>query len=106
MNVVRQGQDNRPARLLGGQPAASYRRAVANAPSIAERRATLLAARRSTASGEDAAAVTLAAHDGLAVQIAIGHPGGRGMTPAELADSIVAPLETAAAAEGRRSAAM
>jgi AcrR family transcriptional regulator len=55
-------------------------------------------------SAEDAAAVALAAHDGYAVQIAIGHPGGRGMTPAELADSIVAPLETAA--ETRRSAAM
>jgi AcrR family transcriptional regulator len=55
-------------------------------------------------SAEDAASVSLAAHDGYAVQIAIGHPGGRGMTPAEVADSIVAPLETAAAA--RRSAAM
>ena len=58
------------------------------------------------ASGEDGAAVTLAAHDGLAVQIAIGNPGGRGMTPAELAESIVAPLEPAAAAEERRAAAM
>jgi len=54
---------------------------------------------------EDAAAVALAAHDGLAVQIAIGHPGGRGMTAAEIADSIVAPLETAAGSE-RRTAVM
>ena len=55
---------------------------------------------------EDAAAVALAAHDGLAVQVAIGHPGGRGMTAAELADSIVAPLEAAAATAGRRAAAI
>ena len=49
------------------------------------------------ASAEDAAAVALAAHDGYAVQIAIGSPGGKAMTPAELADSLLAPLETAAA---------
>jgi AcrR family transcriptional regulator len=55
-------------------------------------------------SAEDAAAVALAAHDGYAVQIAIGHPGGRGMTPAELADSILTPIEQAGTE--RRSAAM
>jgi AcrR family transcriptional regulator len=48
------------------------------------------------ASAEDAAAVALAAHDGYAVQIAIGSPGGKAMTPAELTDRLLAPLETAA----------
>jgi AcrR family transcriptional regulator len=56
------------------------------------------------ASAEDAAAVALAAHDGYAVQLAIGSPGGRAMTPAELAESLVAPIEVAAV-ERRRAAA-
>jgi AcrR family transcriptional regulator len=56
-------------------------------------------------SAEDAAAVALAAHDGYSVQIAIGSPGGKAMTPAELANSLLAPLETAAAVETRRAAA-
>lgn len=51
--------------------------------------------------GEDAAAVVLAAHDGFAVQTAIGSPGGKLMSAAELADSIVTPLETAVAAAER-----
>jgi AcrR family transcriptional regulator len=55
-------------------------------------------------SAEDAASVTLAAHDGHAVQIAIGNPGGRGMTAEELAESILTPLRPAAAE--RRTAAM
>lgn len=58
------------------------------------------------ASSEDAAAVALAAHDGYAVQIAIGSPGGRAMTPAELAESLLTPLRTAASVEGRRRAAL
>lgn len=58
------------------------------------------------ASAQDAAAVALAAHDGYAVQKAIGSPGGRAMTPAELADSLITPLETAAASAERRSAAL
>jgi AcrR family transcriptional regulator len=53
-------------------------------------------------SADDAAALVLAAHDGYAVQVAIGSPGGKAMTPAELAGSLLAPLETAAAE--RRSA--
>ncbi len=57
-------------------------------------------------SAEDAAAVVLAAHDGFAVQVAIGSPGGRAMTAAELVDSILAPLETAAAGEERRATAI
>ena len=56
-------------------------------------------------SAEDAAAVALAAHDGYAVQIAIGSPGGKAMTPAELVEALLAPLEAAAASEGRQAAA-
>jgi hypothetical protein len=48
----------------------------------------------------------LAAHDGLAVQVAIGSPGGKAMTAAELADSIVTPLETRVEPEERRTIAM
>jgi AcrR family transcriptional regulator len=51
-------------------------------------------------SPEDVGAVVLAAHDGYAVQVAIGSPGGRAMTPGELADSLLTPLQTAA---GRRT---
>jgi AcrR family transcriptional regulator len=57
-------------------------------------------------SAEDAASVVLAAHDGFAVQTAIGAPGGGGMSAADLADSIVAPMETAAEAAERRTIAM
>ncbi len=56
-------------------------------------------------SAEDAAAVALAAHDGYSVQIAIGSPGGKAMTPAELADSLLTPLETAVASQDRQAAA-
>jgi AcrR family transcriptional regulator len=56
-------------------------------------------------SADDAATVALAAHDGYSVQIAIGSPGGKAMTPAELADSLLTPLETAAASQGRQAAA-
>ena len=56
-------------------------------------------------SAEDAAAVALAAHDGYSVQVAIGSPGGKAMTPVELAESLLAPLEVAAAAEVRKTAA-
>ncbi|MDP9238887.1 MAG: TetR/AcrR family transcriptional regulator [Chloroflexota bacterium] len=55
-------------------------------------------------SPEDAASVALAAHDGYAVQVAIGSRGSRAMTAADLADSLVAPLEVAAGATVRRSA--
>lgn len=57
-------------------------------------------------SAEDAASVVLAAHDGFAVQVAIGSPGGKAMTAAELADSIVTPLETAVDQPARRTIAM
>jgi AcrR family transcriptional regulator len=57
-------------------------------------------------SAEDAASVVLAAHDGFAVQTAIGAPGGRGMTAADLAESIIAPLETAVETAERRAIAM
>jgi AcrR family transcriptional regulator len=58
------------------------------------------------ASAEDAAAVALAAHDGYAVQVAIGSPGGRTMSPEELAESLITPLETAASTGERRTAAL
>lgn len=64
-----------------------------------------IAAGMDATSAQDAAAVALAAHDGYAVQIAIGSPGGRAVTPAELAESLVAPLETAAVGERRRARA-
>jgi AcrR family transcriptional regulator len=48
-----------------------------------------------TAAAADAAAVALAAHDGYAVQVAIGAPGAKAMTPADLAESLLQPLETA-----------
>ncbi len=57
------------------------------------------------ASADDAASVALAAHDGFAVQTAIGAPGGRGVTAAELADSLIAPLEQAAGDAGKFAAA-
>lgn len=56
-------------------------------------------------SAADAAAVALAAHDGYAVQVAIGSPGGRMMSAAEITDALLAPLETAAADAGRRAIA-
>lgn len=79
-----------------GSAYASWRKLIAEAFERAAATGKL-----SLASAEDAAAVTLAAHDGFAVQIAIGSPGGRAMTAAELADSIIAPLETAAAETAR-----
>jgi AcrR family transcriptional regulator len=56
-------------------------------------------------SADDAASMVLAAHDGHAVQVAIGSPGGKAVTAADLADSIVAPMEVAVAQE-RRAAAL
>lgn len=57
-------------------------------------------------SAEDAASVVLAAHDGFAVQVAIGSPGGKAMTAAELAASIVTPLEQTVEPAERRTIAM
>jgi AcrR family transcriptional regulator len=57
-------------------------------------------------SANDAASVVLAAHDGLAVPTVIGSPGSRAMTAAELADSVVTPLETAVEQAERRTIAM
>ncbi len=56
-------------------------------------------------SAEDAAAVALAAHDGYAVQTAIGSPGGKAMTAAEVADALLTPLEAAVATPGRQAGA-
>jgi AcrR family transcriptional regulator len=55
-------------------------------------------------SAAEAAGVALAAHDGYAVQIAIGSPSGPLMTPAQLADALISPLE--AAPEQKRAAAI
>ena len=57
------------------------------------------------ASVPDAATVVLAAHDGYAVQAAMGAHGGKLMTPAALAESIVGPLTEQVAPE-RRTAAL
>ena len=46
-------------------------------------------------SAEDAATIALATHDGYAVQLAIGAPSGSMMTPVQLADALLAPLEGA-----------
>ncbi len=56
-------------------------------------------------SPDDAASVVLGAHDGFAVQVAIGSPGGRLLSPAELAESLLRPFETAASTSERRAAA-
>jgi AcrR family transcriptional regulator len=83
------------------QAYASWRRQLAEAFQAAEDAGELR-----LGSAADAAAVALAAHDGYAVQIAIGSPGGRAMTPEALAESLVAPLQSAPAVETRRSAAI
>jgi AcrR family transcriptional regulator len=53
---------------------------------------------------QDAASVALAAHDGYAVQQLIGAPGGRDLTPEQLAETLLAPA--AAAGEAARAAAL
>jgi AcrR family transcriptional regulator len=76
---------------------ASWRRQLADMFDIAGKAGVI------TASPQDAAAITLAAHDGFAVQSAIGSPGGAAMTAQDLAESLLQPLETVAAE--RRAAA-
>ena len=56
-------------------------------------------------SAEDAATIALATHDGYAVQLAIGAPSGSLMTPVQLADALLAPLE-GAPETARRAAAI
>jgi len=80
------------------QAYAGWRRQLAEAFSRAA-----AAGRISLASAEDAAAIALAAHDGYAVQVAIGSLRASEMSAAQLADSLIAPLE--APAEGGRTAA-
>lgn len=55
---------------------------------------------------DDAASIALAAHDGHAVQVAIGSPGARAMSATELAESLLAPLRIAQPAAGRSAAAI
>jgi AcrR family transcriptional regulator len=63
-----------------------------------------VAGQLSIESADEAAGVALAAHDGYAVQMAIGSPSGPLMTPAQLADALVSPLEQAP--ERRRATAI
>ena len=56
-------------------------------------------------SPDDAAAVVLAAHDGFAVQVAIGSPGGKAMAPADVAESLLRPLAPTASISERQAAA-
>jgi AcrR family transcriptional regulator len=58
-----------------------------------------------TTAADDAASIALATHDGYAVQLAVGAPGGALMTPGQLADALVTPLE-AEPERGRRAAAI
>jgi AcrR family transcriptional regulator len=57
------------------------------------------------ANSADLTSIALATHDGYAVQLAVGAPGGNLMTPEQLADALVAPLE-AERGQGRRAAAV
>ncbi len=56
-------------------------------------------------SPDDAASIALAAHDGRAVQVAIGAPAGA-MTAVELADALIAPLRAPDVAIRRAAAAI
>ncbi|HXK34144.1 MAG TPA: TetR/AcrR family transcriptional regulator [Dehalococcoidia bacterium] len=79
------------------QAYASWRRA------LCERIETAAADGLRAESADDVAALVLAAHDGHAVQVAIGSPGGKAMTPEALADSLVAPLEAPVEDQARRT---
>jgi len=59
---------------------------------------------RSSDGAAEAASVTLAAHDGYAVQVAVGAPAAKAMQPDQLAGLIVAPFTQRAAGEERRTA--
>lgn len=79
------------------QAYASWRR------EIAERVERAAAEGLRVESADDVAALVLAAHDGHAVQVAIGSPGGRAMTAEALAESLVAPLEAPVEEHVRRT---
>jgi len=55
-------------------------------------------------SPQEVASLALAAHDGYAVQLTIGFPGAKALTPSQMAEALIAPLEAAAAAEPQRRA--
>ncbi len=55
-------------------------------------------------SADEAAGVALASHDGYVVQLAIGSPSGKLMTPAQLAAALLSPLEAAPAGKRRAAA--
>lgn len=75
-----------------GDAYASWRRQLADAFDVAAKRGII------AATSAEAADLVLAAHDGYAVQNAIGAPGAKAMSPADLAESLLQPLQTAAAA--------
>jgi AcrR family transcriptional regulator len=56
-------------------------------------------------SSDEAAGLALAAHDGYAVQVAIGSPVVKTISAGDLAESLISPIEKAAAAERRTAAA-
>lgn len=62
------------------------------------------AGRLRVGSADEAAGIALAAHDGYVVQLAIGSLAGTLMTPAQLADALVSPLEAAPAGKRRAAA--
>ncbi len=53
-------------------------------------------------SADEAASVLLAAHDGYAVQLAIGSPGAKAMSAADLVGSLIKPLTEREEGGGRR----
>lgn len=54
-------------------------------------------------SAPQAASLALTAHDGYAVQLAIGVPGDKALSAGELTDAVIASLEAAAAEPARRT---
>ena len=85
-----QSMRNEDVKKRVAQVYASARQSLAAAFSEASARGEI-----TVDSPEDAATIALATHDGYAVQLAIGAPSGSMMTPVQLADALLAPLEGA-----------
>jgi len=95
-----QSMRNEDVKKRVSQVYASSRQELARAFADAEAKGEL-----HVESAEDAATIALATHDGYAVQLAIGAPSGVMMTPAQLAEALLTPLE-AAPETARRAAAI
>ena len=95
-----QSMRNEDVKKQVAQVYASARQSLAAAFSEASARGEI-----TVDSPEDAATIALATHDGYAVQLAIGAPSGSMMTPVQLADALLAPLE-GAPETARRAAAI